>query len=56
MIEKIKEKINKSKNDKENFVGYIKSFCENEKAKELYKNNEEFVNLEEFLEEKKDNE
>ncbi len=54
MIEKIKERITKNKNEKENYIGYIKSFCESEKAKELYNGNEEFKNLNEFLENKKD--
>ena len=55
MIEKIKEKIDESKKDKENYIGYIKSFIESEKAIELYKTNEEFNELKEFVEIEKDN-
>ena len=49
MIEKIKEKINKDKKDKDNYKEYIKSFCNSKKAKELFKSNEDFNKLKEFV-------
>ena len=45
MVEEIKKRIDKSKNDKTVYREYIKSFCESEKAKELFKNNKEFGKL-----------
>ena len=45
MIEEIKKRIDKNKKDKTVYKEYIKSFCESEKAKELFKNNKEFQNL-----------
>lgn len=45
MIEELKKRIDKSKNDKTIYKEYIKSFCESEKAKELFKNNKEFQKL-----------
>ena len=51
MIEKIKKKIDENKSDKETFKEYIKSFCSCEKAKELYKDDDEFKKLEEISKE-----
>ena len=42
MVDKIKEIIDKNKENKDNFIGYIESFTENDKANELYNTNDEF--------------
>lgn len=51
MIEKIKQKIDENKADKETFKEYIKSFTECKEAVELFKNDESFKKI---LEEKED--
>ena len=57
MIEKLKEKINKNKKDKNTFNEYIKSFCESEKIQDYYKENSEFNNLKrKYLIDKKEDE
>ena len=45
MIEDIKKKIDKNKEDKEVYKKYVKSFCDSAKAKELFKNSEDFNNV-----------
>ena len=50
MIDKIKKIIDKDKNDKEVYKEYIKSFCESEKAKELFKNDDDFKDLNKYIE------
>ena len=52
MIEKIKEKIDEDKKDKETIQEYIKVFCESEKAQELFKEDEDFKKLKEFIKNK----
>ncbi len=52
MIEKIKNIINKNKKDKEVYKEYIKCFCDSEKAKELFKDNNEFKKLQTSLNKK----
>ncbi len=52
MEEQIKNKIDELKKDKSSYKKYIKSFCESEKAKELFKNNDEFNKLTEAIDEK----
>lgn len=52
MLEKIKEIINKNKKDKKIYNDYIKCFCESEKAKELFKDNDEFTKLEKSINKK----
>ena len=52
MEEKIKKKIDELKKDKSSYKKYIKSFCESEKAKELFSNNDEFNELKEIVDEK----
>jgi len=45
MIEKIKRKIDENKKDRKTFKEYIKSFCDSNKAKELFAENEDFKKL-----------
>ena len=52
MIDKIKKKIDENKKDRKTFKEYIKSFCETEKAKELFENDDEFKRLKELSKEK----
>ena len=52
MIEKIKEIVDKDKNDNETHLEYIKAFCNSKKAEELFENNDEFKELKESVEEK----
>ena len=52
MIEKIKNKIDENKKDRKTFRDYIKSFCNCEKAKELFKDNDEFKKLNSSIEKK----
>lgn len=52
MIDKIKEKIDEDKNDKETIEEYIKVFCESEESEELFKDDEEFKKLKEFIQNK----
>ena len=52
MEEKIKSKIDELKKDKSSYKKYIKSFCDSEKAKELFNNNDEFNILKEKVNEK----
>ena len=42
MIDKIKQKIDDNKKDIETINAYIKSFVESEKAKEIFKENDDF--------------
>lgn len=49
MIDKIKEIIDKDKEDTSSYQKYIKSFCDSKKAKELFKDDEEFKLLEKSL-------
>ncbi len=49
MKEKIKEKINKEKKNRTVHFEYVKSFCESEKAQELFKNDENFKDLKKFV-------
>lgn len=53
MEEKLKNKIDEMKKDKSSYKKYIKSFCESEKAKELFNSNDEFNTLKESTDEKK---
>lgn len=52
MIEKIKKKIDENKKDRETYKKYIKSFCNTGKAKELFKDNDEFEKLKKISGEK----
>ena len=45
MIDKIKQKIDDNKKDIETINAYIKSFVESEKAKEIFKDNDDFKSL-----------
>ena len=45
MDNKLKEKIDKNKEDKTVYKEYIKSFTDNEITKELFSDNEDFKNL-----------
>ena len=54
MLEKIIKIINKNKKDKDVYKEYIKCFCENEKSNELFKDNEEFKELKNSIENKKE--
>ena len=54
MEEELKKKIDEMKQDKSSYKKYIKSFCDSEKAKELFKSNDEFNNLKLSADEKKD--
>ena len=54
MKEELKKKIDEMKNDNSSYKKYIKSFCESEKAKELFKGNDDFNNLKLASDEKKD--
>lgn len=45
MIDKVKQKIDDNKKDIETINAYIKSFIESEKAKELFKDNDDFKSL-----------
>ncbi len=47
MNDKIKNRIIKLKNDKKVILKYIDVFKNNEKAKELFKDNEDFIKLNE---------
>ena len=49
MKEKIELIILKNKNDKSNYKEYIKSFCNSEKAKEIYSDNSDFKDLENYV-------
>ena len=49
MIDKIKEKIDKAKNDKENYKDYIKSFCDSKKVQEVFKDDDNFNKLKDFI-------
>jgi hypothetical protein len=53
MIEKIKKKIDENKQDKSSYQKYIKSFCDSQKANELFENNPDFKNLKETFDQKK---
>ena len=44
--------IDKNRNDTSSYNKYIKSFCDSKKAKELFKNNDEFKKLEQVIKEK----
>ena len=44
-----KNKIDKEKKNRNTHIEYIKSFCESEKANELFKNNDDFKKLNEFI-------
>ena len=52
MIDKIKEKIDEDKKDKETIEEYIKVFCESEKSEELFKEDENFKELKEYIKNK----
>ena len=52
MIENIKKKIDENKKDRETYKKYIKSFCNTGKAKELFKDNDEFEKLKKISGEK----
>ena len=52
IIDKIKEKIDEDKKDKETIEEYIKVFCESEKSEELFKEDENFKELKEFIKNK----
>ena len=52
MEEDIIKRIDYYKNNDEIYLKYIKSFCDSEKAKELFKDDEEFKQLLEFIESK----
>ncbi len=54
MLEKIKNKIDDNKKDKQVYKEYIKSFCDCEKAQELFKSNEEFKNIKKQFEKKEE--
>ena len=45
MIDKVKQKIDDNKKDIETINAYIKSFVESEKAKEIFKDNDDFKSL-----------
>ena len=47
MIDKIKSKIIKLKNDNNTIVNYVKIFKDNNTVKEIYNNNEEFKKMSE---------
>lgn len=55
MDKRMKDMIKTIKEDKKSFKKYIKSFCDSEKAQELFKNNDEFKRLQEKSKQK-DNE
>jgi len=48
MNDKIKSKILKMKNDNKTIIKYIEIFKNNEKAKELFKDNSEFIKINEI--------
>ena len=52
MIEKLKKKIDKEKSSRNVHIDYIKSFCNSPKAKELFKEDEEFKKLKEYIKQK----
>ena len=54
MIGKIKDKIDENKKDKVVYKEYIKSFCDSEKAQELFRDNEDFKEIKKEFEEKKE--
>ena len=54
MLEKIKENNEKCKNDKNVLKDYIKCFCESDKVSETIKNEKEYKELKDYVEEKKD--
>lgn len=51
MIDKIKEKIDQNRFDRQTYLDYIKSFVDCKEAKELFKDDEGFKDL---IEEKKE--
>ncbi len=53
MIEKLKEKIDKNRNDKQIYKDYIKAFVDLEEAKNKFSDNSDFDDL--IVEEVKDN-
>ena len=55
MIEEIKKKIDEKKQDKTALKKYVKSFCDSEKANELFSKNDEFNNLKENVSKKEKN-
>ena len=42
MIDEIREKIDLNKNDRESYKEYVKAFTSCEKAKELFKDNDDY--------------
>ena len=56
MIDEIKKRIDLNKKDKTAYKEYIKSFCDSEKAKELFKNNSDFKNLKKEKKKEKEDE
>ena len=47
MVDKIKSRIIKLKNDKSTLINYIKIFKDNNKVKETFNDNEEFKKMDE---------
>ena len=54
MEEDIIKRIDFYKNDEEIYLKYIKSFCESEKAKEIYESDEEFQKLKAYIDKKEE--
>lgn len=52
-MKKVKDKINLMKNDNNCYLKYIKTFVNNDKAKELFVRNDSFSNLKDFISTKK---